>query len=134
MQYFYPAIFHPVEKDHAVYVNFPDIDGCFTDGDNEKDAFEAAEDALNTWLFHLENMGEPIPPASKASEVKVPEGSFVAVIKADTTSYARAHNTKAIRKNVSIPSWLNTLATERNINFSNVLQNALMRELGVSAS
>ena len=79
----------------------------------------------------MEEDNSVIPKPSSIDDIKVPENSTVALVKADTLEYRKANDTKSVRKNVSIPSWLNTLATSKNINFSNLLQNALMHELGV---
>ena len=73
-----------------------------------------------------------IPASSPISEIKGDGDSFVTLISADTLAYRRQNDTKAVRKNLSLPRWLDTLATEHNLNFSNILQNALMKELGVT--
>lgn len=131
VKYLYPATFEPVKEDNAIYVRFPDFENCFTDGETPAEAAEYAEDALNMWMLHLERNGDHIPAPTNIQDIEIPKGGYVMMIPADTVAYARATDNKAVRKNVSIPSWLNTLATEKNINFSNVLQNALMRELGI---
>ena len=64
-------------------------------------------------------------------EIDVPTNATIALFKADTLEYRKLHDTRSVRKNVTIPSWLNTLAINKNINFSNLLQNALMNELGI---
>ena len=91
-----------------------------------------AADALNLMLWHMEEEHMEIPVPSPISSLNGNDGSFATLISADTLAYRRLHDTKAVRKNLSIPRWLDTLAVQRNINFSNILQNALMRELGVS--
>lgn len=131
MKYVYPALFHP-EGAGSFFISFPDLDGCFTQGGSIAEGMDMAEDALNLMLWHMEEERLPIPPASLPQEMAVEEGDFVTLIGADTLAYRRRHDTKSVRKNLSIPRWLDTLATERNVNFSNLLQNALMRELGVN--
>ena len=76
-----------------------------------------------------ENHGGPIPAPADIRSLPKPEHGFIGMIAADTMAYRKKVDTKTVRKNVSIPSWLNQLAVEHNINFSNVLQNALLREL-----
>ena len=127
MKYQYPAIF--TYDEDAILVDFPGLDGCYTDGADEKEAFENAEDVLNLELMSRENHGEPIPAPADVRTLSLPAHGFIGMIQADTTAYRKKVDTKTVRKNVSIPSWLNQLAVEHNINFSNVLQNALMREL-----
>ena len=133
MKYVYPALFHP-EDDGIFFISFPDLDGCFTQGSSIAEGIDMAADALNLMLWHMEEERMPIPEPSPLQKLKVEHGDFLPLIGADTLAYRKQHDTKAVRKNLSIPRWLDTLATERNINFSNILQNALMRELGISQS
>ena len=133
MKYVYPALFHP-EDDGIFFISFPDLDGCFTQGSSIAEGMDMAADALNLMLWHMEEERMPIPEPSPLQKLNVEHGDFLTLIGADTLSYRKQHDTKAVRKNLSIPRWLDTLATERNINFSNILQNALMRELGISQS
>ena len=130
MKYVYPALFQPEEG--GFFISFPDLDGCFTQASTIPEGLDLATDALNLMLWHMEEEHMDIPTPSALSDVKGDEGSFATLIRADTLAYRRLHDTKAVRKNLSIPRWLDTLATEHNINFSNILQNALIRELGVS--
>ena len=129
MKYVYPALFQPEEE--GFFISFPDLDGCFTQASSIPEGLDLAADALNLMLWHMEEEHMDIPPPSALTAIKDKDGSFATLISADTLAYRRLHDTKAVRKNLSIPRWLDTLATEHNINFSNILQNALMRELGV---
>lgn len=131
MKYVYPALFH-LEDDGIFFISFPDLDGCFTQGTSIAEGMDMAADALNLMLWHMEEEHMTIPAPSHLHEIQAENGDFVTLIGADTLAYRKQHDTKAVRKNLSIPRWLDTLATERNVNFSNILQNALMRELGVS--
>ncbi len=131
MKYVYPAI---ITYDGEAYlVDFPDLPDCFTDGQTPEEALENAADALNLFLWHYEKNKRSIPAATSIASLKAPERGFISMIKADTLAYARQNDKRAVRKNLSIPQWLNTLAVENNINFSNVLQKALMQELNVTA-
>ncbi len=129
MVYIYPAIFK--KEDDGIIVTFPDIEGCFTDGADMSEAFINAEDALNLMLWDMEESKRKISPPTSVEDIVIPDGAVIGMVKADTLAYKRSVDTKAVRKNVSIPNWLNTLAMEKNINFSNVLQNALMENLGI---
>jgi len=131
MKYVYPALFH-LEDDGIFFISFPDLDGCFTQGTSIAEGMDMAADALNLMLWHMEEEHMTIPAPSPLHEIQAENGDFVTLIGADTLAYRKQHDTKAVRKNLSIPRWLDTIATERNVNFSNILQNALMRELGVS--
>ena len=105
--------------------------GFFRKAGRKEEAFENAEDVLNLMLWNREEKNIPVPRPSSIGEIKVPENATIALFKADTLEYRKLHDTKSVRKNVTIPSWLNTLAISKNINFSNLLQNALMNELGI---
>ena len=129
MKYVYPALF--VVEDDGIIVTFPDLDDTFTDGATMQEAFENAEDVLNLMLWNREEEKEVIPPPSSPEQVSVPQGTTLAMIKADTLAYRKLHDTKTIRRSITIPSWLDTLARERNINFSQLMQNAIRRECGI---
>ncbi len=111
---------------------FPDLDGCYTCGDDLKDALFMAEDVLAFYLYDEERDGKTIPAASQAKDVSVKEGEFVNYIACDTIEYAKMHNSKAVKKTLTIPQWLNEAATRKNINFSQVLQEALMEKVNMS--
>ena len=128
MKYVYPALF--VVEDDGIIVTFPDLDDTFTDGATMQEAFENAEDVLNLMLWNREEEKKnPLP--SPLEQITVPQGATLAMIKADTLAYRKMHDTKTIRRSITIPSWLDTLARERNINFSQLMQNAIRRECGI---
>ena len=131
MKYVYPAIFHP-EKKGGFSIFFPDTEGCYPQGDTMVEAVEMAEDALNLMLWDKEENKEPIPHPSMPQDIRLEDPSDCIVwVSADTFKYRKMHDTKSVKKTLSIPRWLDTLATDNNINFSNVLQNALKKQLGV---
>lgn len=129
MKYVYPALF--VVEDDGIIVTFPDLDDTFTDGATMQEAFENAEDVLNLMLWNREEEKKEIPLPSPPKQITVPQGATLAMIKADTLAYRKMHDTKTIRRSITIPSWLDTLARERNINFSQLMQNAIRRECGI---
>ena len=129
MKYKFPALI--VKEEDGFVVEFPDLEDAFTQGDTWEEAFENAEDVLNLMLWNREENNIPIPQPSSIDEIDVPTNTTIALFKADTLEYRKLHDTRSVRKNVTIPSWLNTLAINKNINFSNLLQNALMNELGI---
>lgn len=92
---------------------------------------DMAEDALCLWLWNAEDSGDEIPSPSNPSELEVPHNAIVSLVKADTLKYRRLHDTQAVKKTLTIPRWLDRLAKSNNVNFSNVLQKALMKELNV---
>lgn len=131
-KYAFPAVFTK-EEEGGYSVYFPDISGCYTCGDTLTEAIEMAKDALCLMLYHMEDKGETIPVASdiKTTSETVAENEFVSLIACDTLDYRRYYNNKAVKKTLSIPAWLNTLAEKEGLNFSAVLQNALKKSLGI---
>ena len=87
-----------------------------------------AVDAASGWILDEMEDGNPIPPASNVEDVQADErpGGFVNLIVLDMDAYAEKYGEKAVRKNLTIPAWLNTYAEANNINFSRVLQDALV--------
>ncbi len=130
-KYVYPAVFTP-EEGGSYSVNFPDIDGCFTFGESLPDAITMAEDVLALMLYDREANDENIPAASAIGDVPHNAGEFVSYIAADTLVYRRRFNNKAVKKTLSIPEWLNELAIAADVNFSQELQDALKKRLGVA--
>jgi antitoxin HicB len=130
MKYIYPAIFE--QDNNKVYlVSFPDLDGCYTDGKTLEDALENAKDLLNLKLWDMEEKREDIPVPSDPRKIKTAKTEFISLISADTLAYRKLYDKKSVKKTLSIPRWLDNLATENNVNFSNILQNALKKQLNV---
>lgn len=130
-KYVYPAVF-TAESGGGYSVVFPDIDGCFTQGGDAADALEAANDALCLMLYHMEKDGRNIPAPSDIRALKAKKGGFVSLVSCDTVEYKKFYDNKAVKKTLSIPSWLNEMAEAEHINFSSLLKEALMSKLNVS--
>ena len=126
MKYVYPAIFEPDED--KIGVSFPDVPGCFTFGDDMADAIEMAQDCLEMMLVHYEDEGLAVPAPSDAKGVRTEH--TVSLVLADTDEWRRQMDNRAIKKTLSIPSWLNSKAEKAGVNFSQVLQDALKKLLG----
>ena len=129
MTYVYPAVLTP--EGSAFNVSFPDLPCCNTFGIGIDDALKMADDALNEYLTVCEERGENIAPASDANAVHASDGCIVTLIRADTMEYRRTHSTKAVKKTLTIPAWLNSAAEVKGLNFSKVLSDALIAELGI---
>ena len=131
MKYIYPAVF---TKDGDFYiVKFPDIEGCYTQGETLSEAVEMAEDALCLMLYDYEEEGKKIPEPSDIKKIKVSSNEdFVSLVSCDTLEYRKFYDNKAVKKTLTIPSWLNTMSEKEGINFSSVLQNALKKELHIT--
>ena len=123
MKLTYPAIFYEGEGGYAVEV--PDLPGCVSGGKTLAEAILMGTDAASGWVLdELEN-GKPVPPASPVDTIHPKAGGFVSVLILDMGDYAAKYGKKAVRKNLTIPAWLNTFAETKHINFSQVLQDSL---------
>lgn len=126
MKYVYPAVFTPEEKGQfSVY--FPDLEGCYTSGENLGDAIYMAGDVLAMTLVSYKYKGLSIPAPSEKPPLE--EGEFQNYIACDTEIYRRQNLNKAVNKTLTIPEWLNEKALAQGINFSHVLQEALLERL-----
>ena len=130
---YYPALFHVSEDVGGYWIEFPDLPGCFSQGFNDIEAMEMAKDALSLFLDTNADIFERKfkNPSSLADIQKQYPGELVMLIEGDPLYYARKYNTKAVKKTLSIPQWLNDKAIKANINFSQVLQEALISKLGL---
>ena len=129
---FYPAVFHKAEEG-GFWVTFPDIPECMTQGDDMQQAYEMSVEALGLSLTTMEDAGEKIPEASQPDEIKVEDG-YLVIVEFDMAEYRRKHCSRAVKKTLSIPEWLNEAAIRQNINFSQVLQEALMEKVNMPYS
>lgn len=128
---FYPAIFH-IAEEGGFWISFPDFPECFSEGSNMKQAYEMAVEALGLAITSRENEGEKIPQPSIPNEIFLAEASeFLVVIEFDMLAYKKKTNAKSVKKTLSIPEWLNEAATAAGLNFSQVLQEALMMKLQI---
>lgn len=129
MKYVYPVIFS--RGNDAYNVEVPDLPGCFTFGDTLVEAIEMSRDAIAMWLCDAEDKNESIPQPCESQNIKLSQNSFVNLIDVDTSEYRRENDNRAIKKTLSIPSWLNTKAEKAGVNFSQTLQKALKQQLGI---
>ena len=122
-------------------VVFPYLANLATFGDNVADAMHMAGDACGLYLFTALRDGEPLPVPSALNEIdpvavlkdlemeSAADTAFVNMVLVDMTEYAKQHSDKSVKKTLSIPMWLNTLCEEKSINFSKVLQDALLTKV-----
>ena len=127
-KYVYPAVFTP-EENGNYSILFPDLDGCYTCGDSLEDGIEMAEDALALILYGYEKDNKSIPAPSSHETIALKPGEFVNYIACDTMIYRKMYNNKAVKKTLTIPEWLNEAATAAGLNFSQVLQEALIQKM-----
>lgn len=122
---FYPPIFHHESTGYSVSV--PDLDGCFSQGNTLTEALEMITDAIGLFLDGMKKA----PPASSPETIIVPTGDFMLIVPFDPLAYQRKHNTRSVKKTLTIPAWLNEAAEAAHINFSGILQEALKEKLNI---
>ena len=133
----YPACFYK-EREGGYSVIFPDLDHLSSCGDTLDEALKMAVDCLAGYLYTLKMTGEPVPEPSAPDKIDPDEEYdeyaevFVNIVTVDVDEYARVHFEKSVKKTLSIPSWLNDLAIQNKINFSQVMQKALKAELNLN--
>lgn len=129
-RYSYPCIITLDKEDGIYYVNFPDLEDCFTDGDTLEEALYNAQDVLGLVLYSKEENGIEISP---------PKNDFIATKENQALSYISVWmplvrdeiENKSVKKTITIPKWLNDLAEDKGVNFSRLLQVSLKKYLGV---
>ena len=133
----YPACFFKEENGYSVV--FPDFNWLATCGETENEAMSMAVDCLAGYLYTLKNDGEQFPAASAMKDVSLEKvakeldadttNAFVSMVSVDVAEYAKTHFEKSVRKTLTIPAWLNIAAQQKNINFSQTLQEALLAKI-----
>ena len=127
MKFAYTAIFEP--EDGLYNVTFPDLPHCYTCGDDLADALYMAQDVLSGYIANAEEENAPLPAATPFDQIAVPGGCIAIPVLADVDAWRRVNSTKSVKKTLTIPQWLDTAAQSRNVNFSQVLQDALRAQL-----
>lgn len=125
----YAIILTPTSEGYIVHVPDFDID---TEGGDITEAIEMARDAIGLVGISLEDEHKEIPLPSPLKEVKSLDDDIVTLVDVDFSEYRRQNELRTVKKNCSLPSWLCYEAEKANINFSQVLQNALKQELHIT--
>ena len=138
----FPAIFY--QEDTGIAVVFPDLNHLATCGDNMHEAMEMAVDCLAGYLFSEKLDGNYIPSPTPIEQLDIyceddtdeerAIPRFANMVSVDVELYAAKHFNKSVKKTLTIPKWLNDIAISKKINFSKVLQNALVKELNLTSS
>ena len=122
----YPAVF---TFDGKYYnVDFIDLKGCSTYGDSVQNAYYMAQEAMGLFLDELVDFPNP---TLDISNIKLEKKQFISFVSIDMDEYRKKYNNRSIKKTLTIPVWLNTISEKNNINFSQVLQEALKEKLGI---
>ena len=131
-KYVYPVCIYPGDVSGFTVI-VPDLPGCVTEGDTVEAALEQAIDAASGWVLDELEDGKSVPKPTDINKVKADEyeNGFVSIIMLDIEVYAEKYGNKAVRKNCTIPAWLNTAAENAHLNFSQILQSALQERLNI---
>ena len=133
-KYTYVALFNE-DEDLGVYtITVPDLPGVISEGVTIEESIKQITDALEIWLLSAEDMSLNINPPSIFSDLQKKikgKNDFLQYITVDTDFARKREMNKSVKKTLTIPSWLNDLAIEKDINFSQLLQQALKQELDV---
>ena len=125
-RYLYPAVL--TYSDEGITVAFPDLD-CSVTKTDEREAYLAARNILGRALFDKEFSGRDIPEPTPLAEITLEDEQCATLIDVYMPSVRMAGKYHSVNRMVTLPAWLNAAAMERNINFSQVLQEALKKEL-----
>ena len=136
MKAVYPVIFTPSEN--VILIEVPDLE-ILTEGDNIVNAIDMARDAIGLKIISLEYDKTEIPNPTNLFDINIENSTFaeegksyVSMVDVDITEYRKKVDNKSVRRNVTLPNWLNVEAEKAHINVSKVVKEALMEKLGVS--
>ena len=121
-EYVYPAIFHS-NNDGSFTVTYPDLPGCITEGKNMANAMHMAQSALSQWIEYLTDNKMEIPAATAMASIETASDEFTNLI------CAVVKDQRAIRRTVSIPKWMDDMASDAGLSLSRILQDALTERL-----
>ncbi len=121
-EYVYPALFHS-NADGSFTITYPDLPGCISEGKSLGNAMYMAQSALTQWIEYLKDEKQPLPSASGFESIETAQGEFVNLIRADVK------DSRAVKRTVSIPKWMDDKVIEYGFSLSRVLQDALKEKL-----
>lgn len=122
----YPAIF--TEEDGSYWCQFIDFSGCFSDGNTFEECMENSKEALGS---QLELLTEYPKSTMDFSNIKIEKNQIISFVSINMDEFKAKYSNKSVKKTLSIPAWLNTMALAQKVNFSQVLQDALIQKLNV---
>lgn len=130
MKLVYPVIFHKTADTVPYFVEIPDLD-AMTQGTDIENAIEMAREIICIKVIELKNKGIAVPTPSAPETIGIDENAFVTLVDADIKAYETRLQNRSVRKNCTIPMWLNDEAEKAGLNFSGLLQQALKNALGI---
>ena len=129
-RYLFPAIFDFAAD--GISVEFPDLPGCLTCGDTQEEAWRMAKEAMSLHIYGMEEDHLPIPDPSSVSNLKTERNQVIVLIEAFMPGFRREMEQQSVKKTLTIPKWLNKMAEDEKVNFSQILQDALKHRLGLN--
>ena len=128
--YTFSAIFDYAND--GISIEFPDLPGCLTAADTTEEATKNAKEVLGLFLWSMEKDNEVIPESTPINKLKLESSQIPFLVEVWMPIVRNEMDNKAIKKTLTIPQWLNILAENNNINFSQTLQQALKEQLGIN--
>ena len=129
-QYSYPAFIYFDED--GISIEFPDLPGCLSCTKDKEQVFQSAREALGVHLYGMETDGDIIPAPSTIDQLHPEEGGVIAMVDVFMPSVRERINNRSVNRTITLPAWLNAAALERNINFSQLLQDAIKNQLNLN--
>lgn len=123
----YPCVVR--KEDDIYFANFPDFNACFTDAESIDELFANTKEVLNGVIFTMLKNKMDLPAAGE--NIKLEEGEFLILVESPVGVIKDRINNMAVKKTLTLPAWMNEMAMEHNVNFSQVLQEGLKRELNI---
>lgn len=131
-KYVYPAVFY-YEKEY-IDILFPDFQGCVTHGKDDEEALKMAKEALSLHIWGMEQDNDPLPEPTPLAQVKPVDNDCInraVLVEVYMINIRESLDNKSMNKTVTLPRWLNRVAEEQGINFSQVLQEGLRQKIRV---
>ncbi len=127
-KYYFPIILHKEDKGYSVFV--PDLEGCNTQGDTLKEAYEMVKEAIGLYLADVAEV--KYPQISNPKEIKLDKNEFLRMVCFDKSDYDKKNHTKLVEETLNIQGWLNELAKQKHVDLSGILHDALIEKLKIS--
>ncbi len=128
-QYAFPAFFY--FDDDGISIEFPDLPGCLPCAHSQEEAFRNAKEALGLHLYGMEQDNDLIPDPTPVVQLTPDEGGVIVLVEVFMPPIRERINNRSVNRTVTLPAWLNAAALEKNINFSQLLQDALKQQLHI---
>lgn len=129
-RYDFPALLH-YTRDGRIGITFPDLPGCVSQAHSDEEAVSMATEAIELHLYGMEQTETPIPKQSRLSDVPTDSDQRTILVTAIMPLVREDMETKAVKKTLTIPAWLNRAAEAAHVNFSALLQRSLREHLRI---